>query len=424
MYAVWSRQDAGAQWRSKAGGRENAGTVVPRVSPTGRQGQAMEDVRIRYSTGPREGAGVVQGMAEEELGRTEQGGGQGERKGKPRAVLGRRVEPYRSDVEGFIEIYKRIDHNVANNYIINMVRKNKQGKNNSSNKNQDGVVGNNGAVYEYVGMQEDKNYQNSVNVWVKRKIYENYVKSKNTSGDQQAKDPEEYTGRVLDVNAWSIEKNRRWIQTGSAEERKEDVTPGGDRVRLQGTEGEGQFRLVGLEKGVSGVFQNDSQAFSYPKRNNASCGNEQNQRRIVFHDLKKGKFTEDAQMKVYRAAFQHKDNKILGEDNFIAYVINSMEDQSLLCSKTAPAGLKIAFPTVLAQEMQQLDEAKYRFATISEGKEVKKVIAMPEKVAESIQKEGAQTVPQSTPSESPESGAMQARSRRHRKTRSRVRRSD
>lgn len=420
MYAVWSRQDAGAQWRSKAGGRENAGTVVPRVSPTGRQ--AMEDVRIRYGTGPREGAGVVQGMAGEEQARTEQG--VGERPGKPRAVLGRRVEPYRSDVEGFIEIYKMIDRNVANNYIINMVRKNKQGKNNSSNKNQDGVVGNNGAVYEYVGMQEDKNYQNSVNVWVKRKIYENYVKSKNTSGDQQAKDPEEYTGRVLDVNAWSIEKNRRWIKTGSAEERKEDVTPGGGRVHLPGTERDGQFRLVGLEKGASDVFQNDSQAFSYPKHNNASRGNEQNQRSIVFHDLKKGKFTEEAQMKVYRAAFQHKDNKFLGEDNFIAYVINSMEDQSLLCSKTAPAGLKIAFPTVLAQEMQQLDEAGYLFATILEGKEVKKVIAMPEKVAESIQKEGAQTVPQSTPSESPESGAMQARSRRPRRTRARVRRSD
>lgn len=413
MYAVWSRQDAGTQWRAKAGGRENAGTVVPRVSPTGRQGQAMEDVRIRYGTGPREGAGVVQGMAGEEQARTEQG--VGERPGKPRAVLGRRVEPYRSDVEGFIEIYKMIDRNVANNYIINMVRKNKQGKNNSSNSNQGAVVEIDGTNYEYVEMSDE--YQNSVNVWAKRKIYENYVKSKNTSGDQQAKDPEEYTGRVLDVNAWSIEKNRRWIQTGSAEERKVDVTPGGDRVRLQGTDGEGQFRLVGLEKGVSGVFQNDSQAFSYPKRNNASCGNEQNQRSIMFHDLKKGKFTEGVQMKVYRAAFQHKDNKILGEDNFIAYVINSMEDQSLLCSKTAPAGLKIAFPTVLAQEMQQLDEAKYRFATISEGKEVKKVIAMPEKVAESIQKEGAQTVPQSTPSESPESGAMQARSWRRSRTR-------
>lgn len=419
MYAVWSRQDAGAQWRSKAGGRENAGTVVPRVSPAGRQVQAMEDVRIRYSTGPREGVGVVQGMAGEEQARTEQGGQQGKRPGKPRAVLGRRVEPYRKDVEGFIEIYKKIDSSVVNNYIINMVRKNKQGKNNSSNSNQGAVVEIDGTNYEYVEMSDE--YQNSVNVWVKRKIYENYVKSKKTNGDQQVKGPEEYTRRVLDVNAWSIEKNRRWIRTGSAEERMADD---GGRVHLSGTEGEGQFRLVGLEKGVSGVFQNDSQAFSYPKRNNASCGNEQNQRRIVFHDLKKGKFTEDAQMKVYRAAFQHKDNKILGEDNFIAYVINSMEDQSLLCSKTAPAGLKIAFPTVLAQEMQQLDEAKYRFATISEGKEVKKVIAMPEKVAESIQKEGAQTVPQSTPSESPESGAMQARSRRHRKTRSRVRRSD
>lgn len=417
MYAVWSRQDAGAQWRSKAGGRENAGTVVPRVSPTGRQGQAMEDVRIRYGTGPREGAGVVQGMAGEEQARTEQG--VGERPGKPRAVLGRRVEPYRKDVEGFIEIYKKIDSSVVNNYIINMVRKNKQGKNNSSNSNQGAVVEIDGTNYEYVEMSDE--YQNSVNVWVKRKIYENYVKSKKTNGDQQVKGPEEYTRRVLDVNAWSIEKNRRWIRTGSAEERMADD---GGRVHLSGTEGEGQFRLVGLEKGVSGVFQNDSQAFSYPKRNNASCGNEQNQRRIVFHDLKKGKFTEDAQMKVYRAAFQQEDGEILQDNNFIAYVINCMENQSLLCSKTAPAGLKIAFPTVLAQEMEQLDEANYRFATILEGKEVKKVIAMPEKVAESIQEKGAQTVPQSTPSESPESGAMQARSWRPRRTRARVRRSD
>ncbi len=422
MYAVWSRQDAGAQWRSKAGGRENAGTVVPRVSPTGRQGQAMEDVRIRYSTGPREGAGVVQRMAEEELGRTEQG--VGERPGKPRAVLGRRVEPYRKDVEGFKEILDSKGNNeeegeTVKKCIENMVRKNKQGKNNSSNSNQGAVFKIDGTNYEYVKMGNE--YQNSVNVWVKRKIYENHVKSENTSGDQQAKDPEEYIGRVLDVNAWSIEKNRRWIRTGSAEERMADD---GGRVHLPGTERDGQFRLVGLEKGASDVFQNDSQAFSYPKHNNASCGNEQNQRSIVFHDLKKGKFTEEAQMKVYRAAFQQEDGEILQDNNFIAYVINCMENQSLLCSKTAPAGLKIAFPTVLAQEMQQLDEAGYLFATISEGEEVKKVIAMPEKVAESIQEKGAQTVPQSTPSESPESGAMQARSRRPRRTRARVRRSD
>lgn len=408
MYAVWSRQDAGAQWRSKAGGRENAGTVVPRVSPTGRQGQAMEDVRIRYGTGPREGAGVVQGMAGEEQARTEQG--VGERPGKPRAVLGRRVEPYRSDVEGFIELcgIKCNESGLKTKGIEKKIK--------LRNKRMSKKVKNVNEFKEKYMIDEkvETGYLNSVNVWVKRKIYENHVKSENTSGDQQAKDPEEYTGRVLDVNAWSIEKNRRWIRTGSAEERMADD---GGRVHLPGTERDGQFRLVGLEKGASDVFQNGSEAFFYPKRNNTSRGNEQKQRRIVFHDLKKGQFTEDTQKKVYRAAFQQEDGEILQDNNFIAYVINCMENQSLLCSKTAPAGLKIAFPTVLAQEMEQLDEANYRFATILEGKEVKKVIAMPEKVAESIQKEGAQTVPQSTPSESPESGAMQARSWRRSRTR-------
>lgn len=408
MYAVWSRQDAGAQWRSKAGGRENAGTVVPRVSPAGRQVQAMEDVRIRYSTGPREGAGVVQGMAGEEQARTEQG--VGERPGKPRAVLGRRVEPYRSDVEGFIELcgIKCNESGLKTKGIEKKIK--------LRNKRMSKKVKNVNEFKEKYMIDEkvETGYLNSVNVWVKRKIYENHVKSENTSGDQQAKDPEEYTGRVLDVNAWSIEKNRRWIRTGSAEERMADD---GGRVHLPGTERDGQFRLVGLEKGASDVFQNGSEAFFYPKRNNTSRGNEQKQRRIVFHDLKKGQFTEDTQKKVYRAAFQQEDGEILQDNNFIAYVINCMENQSLLCSKTAPAGLKIAFPTVLAQEMEQLDEANYRFATILEGKEVKKVIAMPEKVAESIQKEGAQTVPQSTPSESPESGAMQARSWRRSRTR-------
>lgn len=408
MYAVRSRQDAGAQWRSKAGGRENAGTVVPRVSPTGRQGQAMEDVRIRYSTGPREGAGVVQRMAEEQE-RTEQGGQQEERKGMYRAVLGRRVEPYRKDVEGFKEILDSKGNdagqrNIVNKCIVNMVRKKNQGKNNSSNNNQGDIVEISGTNYVYVIMSGE--YQNSVNVWVKRKIYENYVKSENTSGNQQAKDPDEYTGRVLDVNAWSIEKNRRWIRTGSAEERMADD---GGRVHLPGTEGKGQFRLVGLEslvKDKGGVFKIEKETYAYSKVNRSHQSDKQGQRVIRFMKLKKENFHKNDKINLYQAAFTD-GSAAMDDKNFIAYVVNHEETGSLLRNVQTKEKQEVSVfkaeiaPTILAQEMEQLDEAKYRFATISEGGTVKKVIALPEEAAEDIRKESTQTAPQPTPSGTP-----------------------
>lgn len=389
MYAVWSRQDAGAQWRSKAGGRENAGTVVPRVSPTGRQGQAMEDVRIRYGTGPREGAGVVQGMAEEELGRTEQGGG--ERPGKPRAVLGRRVEPYREDIEGFIEICKEAAQNEITggseqkkdpqNYVDQLIRRKGGSTSTSSNEL---------TVQDYVSESRgDLLYQNSVNRHIKKKILE------------KRKDAEEYRRRVLDVKYWNIDKNREWLNTGRVAGYESNDT---NRAASIGIENGGQFRLVGLEEITTDIFNACS---AYPDCNYKSG------KIISFYTLKKDEFQENERNE-YRLAFQNGNS---GQPNFIAYVVKHLKGEKLLCNVKGPKKTKVAFPTVLAQEMEQLDEAGYLFATILEGKEVKKVIAMPEKVAESIQEKGAQTVPQSTPSESPESGAMQARSWRRSRTR-------
>lgn len=376
MYAVWSRQDAGAQWRSKAGGRENAGTVVPRVSPTGRQGQAMEDVRIRYSTGPREGAGVVQRMAEEELRRTEQGGGQGERKGKPRAVLGRRVEPYSEDIEGVIEICKEAAQNEITggseqkkdpqNYVDQLIRRKGGSTSTSSNEL---------TVQDYVSESRgDLLYQNSVNRHIKKKILE------------KRKDAEEYRRRVLDVKYWNIDKNREWLNTGRVAGYESNDTNGAASI---GIENGGQFRLVGLEKITTNIFDACSM---YPDCNYKSG------KIISFYTLKKDEFQENERNE-YRLAFQNGNS---GQPNFIAYVVKHLKGEKLLCNDKNPKKSKVAFPTVLAQEMEQLDEANYRFATISEDGKVKKVIALPEGAARDIRTESTCTAPQPTPSETPE----------------------
>lgn len=397
MYAVWSRQDAGTQWRAKAGGRENAGTVVPRVSPAGRQGQAMEDVRIRYRTEPREGAGVVQRMAEEELGRTEQGVGQGERKGKPRAVLGRRVEPYSEDIQGFKQILDCTGKSeTVNMCIVNMVRKKTQDENNASSKRQDEVFKIDATDYEYVKMDKKGFYQNSVNVWVKRKMYEHPERSC------------EYAGRVLDVKPWNIAINRKWIKEGNENIKNAGLSVG--VVTLPGMDGKGQFRLVGLEslaKDKSGVFKIQKETYAYSKVNRSHQSDKQGQRVIRFMKLKKENFNKNDKINLYQAAFT--DGSVAMDDkNFIAYVVHHKVGESLLRSRQVlgrrekPAFIGDVAPTVLAQEMEQLDEAGYLFATISEGEEVKKVIALPEGAARDIRTEITRTAPQPTPSETPE----------------------
>lgn len=374
MYAVWSRQDAGAQWRSKAGGRENAGTVVPRVSPTGRQGQAMEDVRIRYSTGPREGAGVVQGMAGEEQARTEQG--VGERPGKPRAVLGRRVEPYREDIEGFIEICNENNSkkDEVRKYVEKIIRKKpkREGKKADDKNDYEPIP----IADKYVCDKKDGGsiYLQSINVHIKKKILE------------KKKDAEEYRRRVLDVKYWNIDKNREWLNTGRVAEYESNDTNGAASV---GIENGGQFRLVGLEKITTKIFNARS---AYPDCNYKSG------KIISFYTLKKDEFQENERNE-YRLAFQNGNS---GQLNFIAYVVKHLKGEKLLCNVKGPKKTKVAFPTVLAQEMEQLDEAGYFFATISEGEEVKKVIALPEGAARDIRTESTRTAPQPTPSETPE----------------------
>lgn len=397
MYAVWSRQDAGTQWRAKAGGRENAGTVVPRVSPAGRQGQAMEDIRIRYSTGPREGAGVVQGMAGEEQARTEQGEQQGKRPGKPRAVLGRRVEPYSEDIEGFIEICKEAAQNEITkgseqkkdpqNYVDQLIRR----KGGSTSTSSDKLT-----VQDYVFQSRgDLLYQNSVNRHIKKKILE------------KRKDAEEYRRRVLDVKYWNIDKNREWLNTGRVAGYESNDTNGAASI---GIENGGQFRLVGLEKDHNVYFEMDTMNTGYQYKKDRKNKN----RSIKFYNLRQAKFVNDNQKTFYQEAFQNKQD--IPSSNFIAYVVRNLQTDNLLYNNKQ-SGTKKRFPTVLAQEMEQLDEANYRFATISEDGKVKKVIALPEGAVEDIQKEGAQTTSQQTPSESPESGAMQARSWRRSRTR-------
>lgn len=384
MYAVGSRQDAGAQWRSKAGGRENAGTVVPRVSPTVRQGQAMEDVRIRYSTGLREGAGVVQRMAEEEQERTEQGGQQGERPGKPRAVLGRRVEPYSEDIEGFIEICKKNNSEKdkvqkvqkVQKYVKKLIRKKpKQKAGDKDDYESIPIPG------EYVCDKRVDNsiYPKSVNVYIKNKI----LKKEETA--------EEYRRRVLDVKYWNIDKNREWLNTGRVVEYESNDANGAASV---GIENGGQFRLVGLEEVEKDIFTmvDSNKEFAY-KENKGNV-----KRRIKFRSLQKAPYSDVKHPEDYEAAFQNKSG--IPTSNFIAYVVMRLQTKDLLYNNKS-SKTKQGFPTVLAQEMEQLDEEEYRFAKISEGRTVKKVIAMPETAAKDFQTEGTQTAPQPTPSGTP-----------------------
>lgn len=373
MYAVRSRQDAGAQWRSKAGGRENAGTVVPRVSPTVRQGQAMEDVRIRYSTGPREGAGVVQRMAEEEQERTEQGGPQGGRKGMYRAVLGRRVEPYSEDIEGFIKICKEANKNEITegseqkkdpqNYVDKLIRR----KRGSTSISSDELT-----VQDYeFKLRSDSLYQNSVNRHIKIKIKKD--------SDHAAK----YVRRVLDVKYWNIDKNREWLNTGRVVEYESNEANGAASV---GIENGGQFRLVGLEEVEKDIFTmvDSNKEFAY-KENKGNV-----KRRIKFRSLQKAPYSDVKHPEDYEAAFQNKSG--IPTSNFIAYVVMRLQTKDLLYNNKS-SKTKQGFPTVLAQEMEQLDEAGYRFATVSEGGTVKKVIAMPEEAAKDIREKSAQTAP-------------------------------
>lgn len=338
--------------RNAMAGRAGVPVAASQHIRGGRAGLNVGDVSINYSAAPEGEADVIQ------------------RRG--RAVLGRRVEPYDQDIKGFIAICNSEQVDSKQQYIDKMIVKNKwMGR----SQMPEGYQNIPNTQYVYIVSMSDDIYKNSVNVWVKRKIYERSCKEKSNYDD--------YIARILNIKGWTIEKNRNWIRTG-------DANGATDHTGTFGGTGAGsQFRLIGLEKidsPMDGVFEETKEVYPYDK-NGEQC---QNKRKITIHTLKKEAFDEDTQKTLYRNAFANKE--IVLKNNFIANVMKNLTNQPLLSDTKVPAGA-INFPTVLAQEIEQLDEAGYKFATITFSAE-KKVIALPEAEADKIQKDAQPKTPE------------------------------
>lgn len=355
--------------RNAMAGRAGVPVAASQHIRGGRAGLNVGDVSINYSAAPEGEAAVIQ------------------RRG--RAVLGRRVEPYDQDIKGFIAICNSEQVDSKQQYIDKMIVKNKwMGRSQMSGGYQN--IPN--TQYVYIVSMSDDIYKNSVNVWVKRKIYERSCKEKSNYDD--------YIARILNIKGWTIEKNRNWIRTG-------DANGATDHTGTFGGTGAGsQFRLIGLEKIEDKIFNDNTRTdeFDYPNKQNGS----EDKRKIKIHILNRTSFKDDSQKKHYSAAFIN-TNKIPSA-NFIAYAVNNLSEEPLLCSRQERRNkifpVEIA-PTVLAQEIEQLNEAEYKFATISSFAE-KKVIALPKAKADKIQEEANQSPAQPKTPEIPGEPAVQA----------------
>lgn len=336
-----------------------AGAPAAALQQTRRAGLNVGDVSINYRTAPAGDTGVVQR--------------------KRRAVLGRRVEPYKEDIEGFIAVCKSKEVKNKKKYVEQMIRK---APKKSSTSNDDWKIS--GTEYEYMDMSKDDLYKNSVNVWVKGKICEHLSEESKIN---------EYKERILNIKNWTIGKNRNWIRTGAVDGKHNSSA----ESSFGGIDGGSQFRLVGLDsKGNTEdrIFAEATKEYPYCKKSGGAF------KKIKFHELKKESFTDETQKALYEKTLisnQKKEGK-----NFIAYVMKYLQKSLLLSTQRVPAGV-IRFPTVLAQEIEQLDEANYKFATISSAAG-EKVIALPgaeaEKFQESARTQEARTNGSEVPEES------------------------
>lgn len=352
MYAVKAereRKNGSVTGRKRNIMAGKAGAPAAALQQTRRAGLNVGDVSINYRTAPAGDTGVVQR--------------------KRRAVLGRRVEPYKEDIEGFIAVCKSKEVKNKEEYVEQMIVRGRKNK----------IQGTDYSLGTPKYEEDRKIYPQSVNVFIKRKI----VKEVNKA--------DEYKLRVLNLKKWKIGKNREWLRTGRVTGYDSNI--GQQQGEWIGIKHQGQFRLVGLEKIRKKIFDTQTEKAGYPDKRSISGSN----REIEIHALKKEKFEGEDEREVYRAAFE-KNGKMENE-NFIAYAVKNLSEESLLIRKqsinsTITERKKLLFPaeaapTVLAQEIEQLDEANYKFATISSAAG-EKVIALPGAEAEKFQ-EAART---------------------------------
>lgn len=366
MYAVKAereRKNGSVTGRKRNIMAGKAGAPAAALQQTRRAGLNVGDVSINYRTAPAGDTGVVQR--------------------KRRAVLGRRVEPYKEDIEGFIAVCKSKEVKNKEEYVGRMIRK---APKKSSTSNDDRKIS--GTEYECMNVSNKDLYKNSVNVWVKGKICEHPSEESKIN---------EYKERILNIRDWTIEKNQNWIRTGAVDGEHNSSA----ESSFGGIDGRCQFRLVGLDsKGNTEdrIFAEATKEYPYCKKSGGAF------KKIKFHELKKESFTDETQKALYEKTLisnQKKEGK-----NFIAYVMKYLQKSLLLSTQRVPAGVirgVIRFPTVLAQEIEQLDEANYKFATISSAAG-EKVIALPgaeaEKFQESARTQEARTNGSEVPEES------------------------
>jgi len=316
-----------------------------------------------------------------------------------KAILGRRVEPYRKDIDGFKSFCEEINADsekklqLLNYMIIIVVNKNKDRKKYADNdivQNSDklnefkSLLGNDNITdavfnkYIIINKTQNATYKNSVNMLVKQKI----AKTEKTDDSDYDGKINDYKHRVLDMDNWTIENNQEWISSGKTG--NYDSNSGSGINKSIGIGLQGAFRLVGMEN-INGAFEKTGELpkdMNYPHKT------------VTFYKLKTAKFF-DNQKELYRSTLYHEDSE---KPNFIAHVINNKPAKDLLYTDGIPKKIfKLyesdkVFPTVLAQEMEQLRESNYVFAKI-ENNEDKKVVAYPS-IDIAISKNNATAVPE------------------------------
>lgn len=253
-----------------------------------------------------------------------------------KAVLGRRFESYENDIRAFLSLPPNRQGRQNEECITSKLKTQRVGRRRVVVKTPDQPAG----------------YEDSVNVLVKRKISESPGKA------------DEYQKRVLNMTGWTIAANREWIRTGKAGGYDSNVDIKGNAVTgVDGTDGGSKFRLVGLEKIIDdGMAAEQEGAVITDKKG----------RSLQAYHLKIQNFTDAREKANYLDAFSNQ--QAADNENFIAKVVHSYTAKNILFEK-ARGGKTIngtwhpSYPTILAQEMEQIRESgkDYRFVKVSKS---------------------------------------------------------
>lgn len=311
-----------------------------------------------------------------------------------KAILGRRIEPYRADVDGFTDFCKNsgsgLPNNVKAKYAVYHIKgiKVPGGGGAAPALGTPGPRADFNRLYDYEDKTRNQDYLSSLNMYVKKKIAANLGKA------------DDYKLRVLDVDGWSIEENRKWIQAGRADGSAGVYDSNSVGTKKIGIDNNGKFSLVGLEQLAENEVFEDAGIDRFL---------DEKDRHVSIHKLKTGRFGNAScsrqgwqysysQEKVYSDAFVQRG--AVPAESFIAHAVNNLSDKTLLCIKKIPTNVLRAakqnlgsafqrsckFPTVLTQEMEQLQEKGYVFARIKvQDGDKGKIIALPESEARTAQ---------------------------------------